>query len=78
MLFFASSVAVFGSDSSIPLPSIIVDSTLPTPQSTYGIQKFASEQLIADYTRKGYIDGRTGRLMTISVRPGNPNGAASR
>jgi nucleoside-diphosphate-sugar epimerase len=35
------------------------------------------EQLVADYTRKGYIDGRAARLMTVSVRPGRPNGAAS-
>jgi nucleoside-diphosphate-sugar epimerase len=32
---------------------------------------------VADYTRKGFIDGRTARLMTVSVRPGQPNGAAS-
>lgn len=32
---------------------------------------------MADYTRKGYIDGRAARLMTVTVRPGKPNGAAS-
>jgi nucleoside-diphosphate-sugar epimerase len=77
LLFFASSVAVFGSDSAIPLPAVVTDTTLPTPQSSYGIHKFICEQLIADYTRKGYIDGRVARLMTVSVRPGRPNGAAS-
>ena len=77
LLFFASSVAVFGSDSAIPLPTVVTDTTLPTPQSSYGIHKFICEQLIADYTRKGYIDGRVARLMTVSVRPGRPNGAAS-
>ena len=51
--------------------------TLPTPQSSYGIQKFISEQLVADYTRKGFVDGRNVRLMTVVVRPGRPNGAAS-
>ena len=35
------------------------------------------EHLVADYTRKGYIDGRAARLMTVTVRPGRPNGAAS-
>jgi nucleoside-diphosphate-sugar epimerase len=35
------------------------------------------EHLIADYTRKGYVDGRAARLMTVTVRPGKPNGAAS-
>ena len=76
-LILTSSVAVFGSDSGIPLPPVIRDDTLPTPQSSYGIQKFICEQLVADYTRKGYIDGRCGRLMTVAVRSGKPNGAAS-
>jgi nucleoside-diphosphate-sugar epimerase len=77
LFFFASSVAVFGSDPAIPLGSVVHDGTLPTPQSSYGIQKFICEQLIADFTRKGFIDGRVARLMTVSVRPGKPNGAAS-
>lgn len=76
-LFFASSVAVFGGDAGVPMPEVITDSTLPVPQSSYGIHKFICEQLIADYTRKGFIDGRVARLMTVSVRPGRPNGAAS-
>jgi len=74
---FSSSVAVFGSDPSLPLPAVVRDDTLPTPQSSYGAHKFICEQLVADYTRKGYIDGRSARLMTVSVRPGKPNGAAS-
>ena len=77
VLFFSSSVAVFGSDPALPMDAIITDKTLPTPQSSYGIHKFVCEQLVADYTRKGYIDGRPARLMTVSVRPGKPNGAAS-
>jgi len=76
-LFFASSVAVFGQDAGLPMPALITDTTLPVPQSSYGIHKFVCEQLIADYTRKGFIDGRVARLMTVSVRPGRPNGAAS-
>jgi nucleoside-diphosphate-sugar epimerase len=75
--FFASTVAVFGSDPGLPMPAIIGDDTLPTPQSSYGIQKFIGEQLVADYTRRGFIEGRTARLMTVTVRPGPPNGAAS-
>ena len=75
--FFSSSVAVFGSDPALPLPDVVRDDTLPTPQSSYGIHKFVCEQLVADYTRKGFIDGRAARLMTVSVRPGRPNGAAS-
>jgi len=77
MFFFSSSVAVFGSDPALPMDTVITDHTLPTPQSSYGIHKFVCEQLVADYTRKGYIDGRAARLMTVSVRPGRPNGAAS-
>ena len=77
LFFFSSSVAVFGSDPLLPLARAVTDTTLPTPQSSYGIQKFICEQLVADYTRKGYIDGRVARLMTVSVRPGRPNGAAS-
>ncbi len=76
-LVFASSVAVFGSDPVVRLPAVVRDDTLPTPQSSYGVQKFICEQLIAEYTRKGYLDGRTARLMTVAVRPGRPNGAAS-
>lgn len=77
LFFFSSSVAVFGSDPALPLPAVVDDRTLPTPQSSYGIHKFICEQLVADYTRKGFIDGRCARLMTVSVRPGKPNGAAS-
>lgn len=77
MFFFSSSVAVFGSDPALPLDAVITDKTLPTPQSSYGVHKFVCEQLVADYTRKGFIDGRPARLMTVSVRPGRPNGAAS-
>jgi nucleoside-diphosphate-sugar epimerase len=76
-LVFASSLAVFGNLPGEPLPEPIGDFTLPTPQSSYGIQKFIGEQLVADYARKGFIRGRTVRLMTVSVRPGRPNGAAS-
>ncbi len=74
---FASSLAVFGNSPEQPLPPVIDDRTLPTPQNSYGIQKFIGEQLVADYARKGFIRGRNVRLMTVSVRPGQPNKAAS-
>jgi D-erythronate 2-dehydrogenase len=74
---FSSSVAVFGPDAAVPLPALVADDTLPTPQTSYGTHKLICEHLIADYTRKGYIDGRAARLMTVTVRPGQPNGAAS-
>ncbi|MFI6375605.1 D-erythronate dehydrogenase [Streptomyces sp. NPDC050546] len=76
-LVFSSSVAVYGSDPALPLPPVVSESTLPTPRSSYGIQKLICEQLVADYTRRGFIDGRVARLMTVSVRPGKPNAAAS-
>jgi nucleoside-diphosphate-sugar epimerase len=77
IIVFASSLAVFGDAPGQALPPTIEDNTLPTPQSSYGIQKFICEQLVADYTRKGFVQGRNVRLMTVSVRPGTPNGAAS-
>ena len=76
-LVFSSSVAVFGPDPAVPLPALVGDTTLPAPQTSYGTQKLICEHLLADYTRKGYIDGRAARLMTVTVRPGKPNGAAS-
>lgn len=77
MVVFASSLAVFGDSPELPCPPTIEDTTLPTPQTSYGIQKLIGEQLVADFTRKGFIRGRNTRLMTVSVRPGKPNGAAS-
>ena len=77
MFVFASSLAVFGDSPELPCPPRIEDTTLPTPQTSYGIQKLIGEQLVADFTRKGFIRGRNTRLMTVSVRPGKPNGAAS-
>jgi len=74
---FSSSLAVFGGTGSHPLPDVVTDETLPVPQTSYGIQKFIGEQLVADYSRKGFIRGRSVRLMTVSVRPGRPNAAAS-
>jgi D-erythronate 2-dehydrogenase len=74
---FSSSVAVFGGDVDLPMPRVIHDDTLPVPQTSYGVQKFICEQLVADYSRRRLIDGRSVRLMTVTVRPGRPNAAAS-
>ncbi|MCY7314830.1 MAG: NAD-dependent epimerase/dehydratase family protein [Rubrivivax sp.] len=76
-LVFSSSIAVFGPDPAYPFPAEVADDTLPTPQTSYGTHKLICEHLVADYTRKGFIDGRAARLMTVTVRPGRPNGAAS-
>ncbi len=77
VVVFSSSVAVFGGSAEHPLPLVIEDSTLPVPQTSYGTQKVIGEHLLADYTRKGYLRGRALRLMTVTVRPGRPNRAAS-
>lgn len=72
-VLFTSSVAVYGGD----LSSGVNDATALNPRSSYGIQKAIGELLLADYSRKGFVDGRVARLPTISVRPGRPNQAAS-
>lgn len=80
VLVFSSSLAVFGADPAVVSAGpdwTVGDDTLPRPQTSYGIQKFIGEQLVADYTRKGFVRGRSVRLMTVSVRPGKPNAAAS-
>ena len=70
---FTSSVAVFGGR----LPDRVPDDQQLTPQSSYGAQKAVGEMLVHDYTSRGFIDGRSLRLPTVSVRPGKPNKAAS-
>src|SRR3954452_11737805 len=72
-IVFTSSIAVFGA----PFPDKIGDEFFTTPLTSYGTQKAISELLIADYTRKGLLDGISIRLPTICVRPGLPNKAAS-
>ncbi len=70
---FTSSIAVFGA----PFPTIIPDEFHLTPLTSYGTQKAMSELLLADYNRRGILDGVGIRLPTICVRPGKPNKAAS-
>lgn len=77
VLVFSSSLAVFGSDPAIGPIGIVEDDTLPRPQTSYGAQKLIGEQFVAEYTRRGYVRGRSVRLMTVTVRPGRPNAAAS-
>lgn len=70
---FSSSIAVFGP----PMPEVIPDDHPTTPATSYGTQKAIVELLVADYTRRGFLDGVALRLPTICVRPGAPNLAAS-
>jgi len=77
VVVFSSSLAVFGGSDELPLPAVVDDLTRPNPQTSYGAQKHIGEQLLADYTRKGFLRGRALRLVSVSVRPGKPNAAAS-
>ena len=70
---YASGFAVFGGK----LPEVVIDDTVLTPKSSHGMQKAVGELLVADYARKGFVDGRVLRLPTVAVRPGKPNKAAS-
>ncbi|CAE7811161.1 denD [Symbiodinium sp. CCMP2592] len=55
----------------------IGDTDKIVPKNTYGMTKAVCELLVNDYTRKGFIDGRTARLPTVIVRPGRPNAATT-
>ena len=70
---FTSSIAVFGA----PFPDAIADEFHLTPLTSYGTQKAICELLLADYTRRGFLEGVGVRLPSIVVRPGKPNKAAS-
>ena len=70
---FTSSIAVYGA----PFPYAIPDDFHLTPLTSYGTQKAICELLLADYNRRGFLDGVGIRLPTICVRPGKPNKAAS-
>ena len=77
LLVFSSTLAIYGGTPDAPLPPVIDDATHPTPQNSYGAQKLMLEAFFADLSRRGMITARSLRLMTVSVRPGRPNGAAS-
>src|SRR3954468_15852724 len=72
-LVLASSIAVFGA----PLPTPIPEDFATLPLTSYGTQKAIDELLLADYSRRGFVDGVGIRLPTICIRPGAPNKAAS-
>lgn len=72
-VIYASSQAVYGQ----PLPDVVDESVVPTPQSSYGAEKIVCETLVNEYTRRKFIDGFILRFPTVSVRPGKPSAAAS-
>lgn len=72
---FTSSLAVYGPTES---GFVINETNLPpVPLSSYGTQKLIIELLVNDYSRKGFLDGRSVRLPTVTVRAGKPTQAAS-
>jgi nucleoside-diphosphate-sugar epimerase len=73
-LVFSSSIAAFGGGA---VSDGVSDWTKLTPETTYGTTKAICELLVNDYTRKGFLDGRSARLPTVVIRPGRPNAAAS-
>ena len=72
-LVMTSSVAVFGG----ALPAEVPDEHVWAPQSSYGAAKAMADLLLAEYSRRGFLDGRSLRMPTVVVRPGKPNRAAS-
>lgn len=69
---FASSIAVFGD-----MPARVTDDTLPRPAMTYGAQKLVGEVLVDDFSRRGWVDGRSLRLPGVLARPPAPTGQLS-
>lgn len=73
VVVFASSIGVYG----IPLPAAVDDDTPPAPSLSYGAQKRMVEILLADYSRRGWLDGRSVRLPSVVARPAQAGGALS-
>jgi len=70
---FTSSVASFSGGQD----AVIQDDTRQLPSNSYGAQKAAAELVLADASRRGFLDAVSLRLPTVIVRPGRPNRAAS-
>lgn len=70
---FTSSIASFSGGQD----SVLDDAARQVPANSYGAQKAAAELLLADASRRGFMDAVCLRLPTIIVRPGRPNKAAS-
>ena len=70
---FTSSVASFSGTQDF----VLADDARQIPGNSYGAQKAAAELILADASRRGFLDAVSIRLPTIIVRPGRPNRAAS-
>ena len=73
IVIFASSVAVYGTD----LPRVVDERTLLHPALSYGAHKRMCEIALADFVRRGELDGCSLRLPGIVARPRGPAGQAS-
>jgi nucleoside-diphosphate-sugar epimerase len=72
-LVFTSSIASFSGGQT----AVLSDDARQLPANSYGAQKAAAELILADASRRGFLDAVSLRLPTIVVRPGRPNQAAS-
>ena len=72
VLVFASSIAVFGT-----MPDLVTDNTLLKPQLSYGAHKVVGEVMINDFSRRGWVDGRSLRLPGVLARPPAETGQLS-
>ena len=70
---FTSSVASFSGGQD----AVLDDDARQVPSNSYGAQKAAAELILADASRRGFMDAVSIRLPTVIVRPGRPNRAAS-
>lgn len=70
---FASTIAVYGEH----LPPVVDEATLPNPGLSYGAHKLAGEYLVADASRKGWVQGCSLRLPGVVARPGEGTGMLS-
>jgi len=70
---FTSSTAVYGEDHPDPVP----DDYPPRPANAYGTQKAIGELMVLEYSRKGFVDGRIGRLAGVAIRPDSAHQGAA-
>lgn len=70
VVVYASTIAVYGAD----LPELVAPHTPLRPALTYGAHKLACEALLADFSRRGLLDGRSLRLPGIVARPRGAGG----
>lgn len=63
-VIYPSSLAVYGPPATTTTKITELDT--PVPGTSYGAQKHICETLLDDYSRRGFLDGRTCRVPTVS------------